>query len=45
LGWKSLAVNLSDLSSIGAKPLYFLLDLAIPEKIKDYQIEDFLKGI
>jgi len=44
-GWKSLAVNLSDLSSMGAEPLYFLLDLAIPKKISDYQIEDFLKGI
>ena len=33
LGRKSLAVNLSDLAAMGAKPKYFLLSLAIPESM------------
>jgi thiamine-monophosphate kinase len=39
LGFKSLAVNLSDLAAMGAKPLGFTLALTIPTKD-----EQFLKG-
>ena len=31
LGWKSLAVNLSDLAAMGAEPLWSLLALTLPE--------------
>ena len=31
LGWKSLAVNLSDLAAMGAAPAWALLSLALPE--------------
>jgi thiamine-monophosphate kinase len=32
VGWKLLAVNLSDLAAMGAKPLGYTLDLALPEQ-------------
>jgi thiamine-monophosphate kinase len=31
VGWKSLAVNLSDLAAMGAQPRWFLLALTLPE--------------
>ena len=31
LGWKALAVNLSDLAAMGAQPVGFTLALALPE--------------
>ncbi len=31
IGWKALAVNLSDLAAMGAAPLWFLLALTLPE--------------
>lgn len=45
VGWKSLAQNLSDLASMGAKPHSFLLNLAIPKKTKNKDIERIFKGI
>lgn len=45
VGWKALAQNISDLAAMGAKPLYFLLNLAIPKKCPDKEIEKLLKGI
>lgn len=31
IGWKALAVNLSDLAAMGAQPLGFLLNLSLPQ--------------
>ena len=31
IGWKALAVNLSDLAAMGAKPMGFLLNLTLPD--------------
>lgn len=31
IGWKALAVNLSDLAAMGAEPLWFLLALTVPD--------------
>ncbi|MGB7258403.1 MAG: thiamine-phosphate kinase [Pseudolabrys sp.] len=42
---KSLRVNLSDLAAKGAKPLGFLLSLALPESAGDDWLTSFAKGL
>jgi len=42
---KSLRVNLSDLAAKGAKPLGFLLSLALPESVGDDWLTSFAKGL
>ena len=44
LGHKSLAVNLSDLAAMGAKPMAFTLSLALPEASESWA-EDFAQGL
>ena len=44
LGHKSLAVNLSDLAAMGAKPLGFTLAIAIPQADADW-VQAFSKGL
>ena len=44
LGWKALAVNLSDLAAMGAKPLGFTLALALPKADPSW-LEAFSKGL
>jgi thiamine-monophosphate kinase len=44
LGWKALAVNLSDLAAMGAKPLGFTLALALPEP-NSIWLEAFSRGL
>ena len=44
LGWKALAVNLSDLAAMGAKPEGFTLALALPESNPAW-LEAFSKGL
>ncbi|MCP2604949.1 thiamine-phosphate kinase [Candidatus Aminicenantes bacterium AH-873-B07] len=44
LGRKSLAVNLSDLAAMGAKPRFALLGLCISSKINEKWIDEFLAG-
>jgi thiamine-monophosphate kinase len=43
LGWKSLAVNLSDLAAMGAEPAWALLALTLPEADDDF-VERFGEG-
>ncbi len=43
LGWKSLAVNLSDLAAMAATPRWALLALTVPEVDKSW-IDDFADG-
>jgi thiamine-monophosphate kinase len=45
LGWKSLAVNISDIASMAGNPKYALLSLGINEKINVDWINNFYKGI
>lgn len=45
LGWKSLAVNLSDLAAMGAKPLGAVVGLALPKKMKVAEVEAFYRGL
>src|SRR5450756_236290 len=42
---KALRVNLSDLAAKGAKPLGFLLSLALPKEIGDAWLGDFANGL
>jgi thiamine-monophosphate kinase len=44
LGWKALAVNLSDLAAMGARPMGFTLALALPEANSAW-LEAFNKGL
>ena len=45
LGSKSIAVNMSDLAAMGARPLYFTVSLAIPSGISERWILDFYGGL
>jgi len=45
LGWKSLAVNISDIASMGGIPKYALLSLGINNKIDLNWLEQFYQGI
>lgn len=45
LGSKSIAVNLSDLAAMGARPRFFTVSLAIPSRISERWIMDFYQGL
>lgn len=44
LGWKSVAVNLSDIAAMGGTPLFCLIALAIPRRITVEQVSEFYRG-
>jgi len=44
IGYKSLAVNLSDLAAMGSKPEWFTLALTIPE-IDHHWLREFSRGL
>jgi thiamine-monophosphate kinase len=45
LGYKSLAVNLSDIAAMGGIPRFFLISLGIPKYISLNFLEEFYKGL
>jgi thiamine-monophosphate kinase len=45
IGWKALAVNLSDIAAMGGIPRYALLALALPGSTQVSEVEDFLGGL
>jgi len=45
LGYKTLAVNISDLAAMGANPAYLILSLGIPVDFKTEDVEEFYRGI
>lgn len=45
LGWKALAVNLSDIAAMGAVPKFGLLAFSIPENYSLLTIQEIVKGI
>ena len=45
LGYKTLAVNLSDLAAMGGSPAYLTLSLGIPVDFKTEDIEEFYRGV
>jgi thiamine-monophosphate kinase len=44
IGWRALAVNLSDLAAMGAEPRAALLALALPPKLPLADLDGFLDG-
>ncbi len=45
LGWKSLAVNFSDLAAMGARPRFYTASLALPRDLKKEWIRQFYEGL
>lgn len=45
LGYKSMAVNISDLAAMGGEPLYVLLTLGLNTSIPYEKLESFFKGM
>ncbi len=45
IGWKSLAVNLSDLAAMGARPRFGWISLAIPSDLESSWEEGFTEGL
>ena len=45
LGFKSLAVNLSDIAAMGGTPAYAVVSLGIPGDFDSKDIDDFYRGI
>lgn len=44
IGWKALAVNLSDLAAMGAEPAWFTLALTLPESSETW-LTEFSRGL
>ena len=44
LGWKALAVNLSDIAAMGGIPKYALLSLAFPAQLKVQDVSEFINS-
>ena len=45
LGWKALAVNLSDIAAMGGTPKYALISLALPGELETENISQFCHSI
>ncbi len=45
IGWKAMAINLSDIAAMGGKPLYALVSLSLPATIKIKWIKRLYKGL
>jgi thiamine-monophosphate kinase len=45
LGFKSLAVNLSDIAAMGGVPAYTVLSLGVPANFDSKKVDDFYRGI
>jgi len=45
LGYKALAVNLSDIAAMGGIPAYLILSLGIPADFDSVDIDEFYRGI
>jgi thiamine-monophosphate kinase len=44
VGWKAIAVNISDIAAMGATPRWALIALACPESVRPDEIEAFYQG-
>ena len=44
LGWKSAAVNISDIAGMGGRPTGTFLSVALPKRIEDGFLKEFIRG-
>ena len=44
LGWKSAAVNISDIAAMGGRPTGAFLSIALPKRLVDKWIDEFIGG-
>jgi thiamine-monophosphate kinase len=44
IGWKAIAVNLSDIAAMGGRPRWALIALALPEGTSPEEVEAFYEG-
>lgn len=44
LGWKSAAVNISDIAGMGGRPVASFLSFALPKKLSDDFLKEFMQG-
>ncbi|HBN07900.1 MAG TPA: thiamine-phosphate kinase [Cyanobacteria bacterium UBA8530] len=45
VGWKAIAVNLSDIAAMGASPLWAVLGLALPKDTPGSWVEELFRGM
>ncbi len=45
LGYKAVAVNLSDIAAMGGKPSYLVLALGIPSHFESSKVHEFYRGV
>lgn len=45
LGWKAMAVNLSDIAAMAGRPRYALVNLSLPAAIANHGFEELYKGM
>lgn len=45
LGWKALAVNLSDIAAMGGTPLYFTTSIALPGSLRSHWVRKLYQGM
>jgi len=45
LGWKAIAVNLSDIAAMGGRPLVALISLAVPAQTEVEEIKELYRGM
>lgn len=45
IGWKAVAVSISDIAAMGGMPRYLLLSIAVPNKTSVRDLDKLLKGV
>lgn len=45
IGYRLLAVNLSDLAAMGAKPHFYLVSIVIPNEVSDHDVMEIFSGM
>ncbi|WP_332893465.1 thiamine-phosphate kinase [Lottiidibacillus patelloidae] len=45
IGWKAVAVNISDIAAMGGKPLYYLVAIAVPNSWKEEELLNVYEGM
>ena len=45
IGWKAVAVSISDIAAMGGMPRHLLLSIAVPHKTSVKDLDDMIKGV